>query len=213
MDKYNRRDFLKAGSLLTGGLLFGDSLFGNAFNATEPFLGAIKIVSFGVVPNGWAKCDGQFLPINQNQALFSLLGTTYGGDTRLNIFALPDFRGRVPIHFGNGHTQGESGGSAAHTISIPQLPSHVHSFSKKDAPEMSMNVSDQLGTTDAPGNHFGINPEYPDRFHNQYDDQTINTKYASLSSNTGGSQAHENRMPFLTLNFIIALQGIYPSQT
>src|SRR5690554_1829394 len=100
MDNYNRRDFLKAGSLLAGGLLFGDSLFGNAFSATEPFLASIKIVSFPFAPKGWAMCNGQLLPINQNQALFSLLGTQYGGDGHVN-FALPDFRGRVPIHMGN----------------------------------------------------------------------------------------------------------------
>lgn len=210
MDNYNRRDFLKAGSLLTGGLLFGDSLFGKALSATAPFLGAIKIVSFNFPPIGWALCNGQILPISANQALFSLLGTTYGGDGQVT-FALPDFRGRVPIHMGNGHEMGERAGSTSHTISIAELPTHVHDFSKEQAPEISMSVSDQLGSTDNPGNRFGMNPEFPDRFHDQYDEQSINMGDAYPSENIGGNQAHENRMPFLTLNFIIALQGVYPS--
>ncbi len=211
MDNYNRRDFLKAGSLLAGGLLIGNSLFGNAFSATEPFLASIRIVSFPFAPKGWAMCNGQLLPINQNQALFSLLGTQYGGDGRVN-FALPDFRGCVPIHMGNGHEMGERGGSTSHTISTPELPTHVHNFSKDQAPEIAMSASDQLGSTENLGNRFGLNTEFPDRFHHQYDDQSINTKYTSYSTNIGGSQAHNNMMPFLTLNFIIALQGIFPSQ-
>src|SRR5690554_2179460 len=138
MNNYNRRDFIKAGSLLTGGILFGDSLFGKALDSTEPFLGAIKIVSFNFAPTGWAMCEGQLLLINQNQALFSLLGTTFGGDGRVN-FALPDFRGRVPIHEGNNHIIGGRGGNAAHTINIAELPTHIHHFSKSQAPDISMN--------------------------------------------------------------------------
>src|SRR6266699_4753775 len=91
----------------------------------EPFLSEIRIMSFGFPPKGWTTCDGQLLPINQNQALFSLLGTTYGGDGRVN-FALPDLRGRVPIHVGNGHTLGERGGEQAHTVSMSELPTHAH---------------------------------------------------------------------------------------
>src|SRR5205085_2845946 len=91
----------------------------------EPFLSEIRIMSFGFAPQGWALCDGQLLPINQNQALFSLLGTTYGGDGRVN-FALPNLQGRVPIHMGSGHTLGERGGEQAHTLSISELPTHVH---------------------------------------------------------------------------------------
>src|ERR1044071_3802212 len=93
----------------------------------EPFLSEIRIFSFNFPPKGWAFCNGQLLPINQNQALFSLLGTTFGGDGRVN-FALPDLRGRVPIHVGQGHTLGERSGEQAHTLSISELPTHVHSF-------------------------------------------------------------------------------------
>ncbi|TIT60490.1 MAG: phage tail protein, partial [Mesorhizobium sp.] len=92
---------------------------------SEPFLSEIRIMSFGFPPKGWAFCDGQLLPINQNQALFSLLGTTFGGDGRVN-FGLPDFRGRVPIHVGNGHDLGGRGGEQSHTLSIAELPTHVH---------------------------------------------------------------------------------------
>jgi microcystin-dependent protein len=215
VDKYNRRNFIKAGSLLTGGLLFGNSLFGNIQFGSEPFLGSINIVSFNFAPKGWAMCNGQLMPISQNQALFSLLGTLYGGNGQTN-FALPDLRGRVPIHMGsdlgNYHSLGEKSGTTAHTLNLSELPTHMHPFSKNKAPEISMNVSDQLGTTMAPGNHFGMNPEFPDRFHDQYDDQFINENHVSISSNTGGSQAHNNMMPYLTLNFIIAIQGIFPSQ-
>src|SRR6202023_485335 len=91
----------------------------------EPFLSEIRIMSFGFAPKGWALCDGQLLPINQNQALFSLLGTTYGGDGRVN-FALPDLRGRAPMHMGAGHTLGERGGEQGHTVSISEIPTHVH---------------------------------------------------------------------------------------
>jgi microcystin-dependent protein len=91
----------------------------------EPFLSEIRLMSFEFAPKGWALCNGQLLPINQNQALFSLLGTTFGGDGRVN-FALPDLRGRTPIHVGNGHTLGELGGEQAHTLSIAELPTHTH---------------------------------------------------------------------------------------
>src|SRR5438105_103509 len=92
---------------------------------SEPFLSEIRVVSFNFAPKGWALCDGQLLPINQNQALFSLLGTTYGGDGRVN-FALPDLRARTPIHMGNGHTLGERGGEQAHTLTVTELPTHIH---------------------------------------------------------------------------------------
>src|SRR5881227_265239 len=94
---------------------------------SEPFLGEIKLFSFGFAPKGWALCNGQLLPINQNQALFSLLGTTFGGDGRVN-FALPNLQGETPIHVGNGHTLGERGGEQAHTLSIAELPTHVHTL-------------------------------------------------------------------------------------
>src|SRR5881394_299813 len=98
----------------------------------EPFLSEIRIMSFVFAPRGWAFCNGQLLPINQNQALFSLLGTTYGGDGRVN-FALPDLQGRTPVHMGSGHTLGERGGEQAHTLSISELPTHVHGMRAQDA--------------------------------------------------------------------------------
>jgi microcystin-dependent protein len=152
-------------------------------------------MSFGFAPKGWALCNGQLLPINQNQALFSLLGTTFGGDGRVN-FALPDLRGRAPIHVGSGHTLGERGGEQAHTLSIAELPMHTH----------VMNGSNTPAETNIPTGAFLA------RGNNGYNSSG---SLAALSSaavtNVGGSQAHLNIQPFLTLNFCIALQGIFPS--
>jgi microcystin-dependent protein len=162
----------------------------------EPFLSEIRIMSFDFAPKGWAMCNGQLLPINQNQALFSLLGTTFGGDGRVN-FALPDQRARVPIHAGAGHTLGERGGEAAHTLSISELAEHVHL-------ENASNSANN-GTND-PGNNFlgsGAN-----MYHAASNLTAINP---ATVTNTGGSQAHLNQQPFLTLTFCIALQGIFPS--
>jgi microcystin-dependent protein len=165
----------------------------------EPFLSEIRLMSFVFAPRGWALCNGQLLPINQNQALFSLLGTTYGGDGRVN-FALPDLRGRTPIHVGSGHTLGERGGEQAHTLSIAELPTHTHvlSASSSDAtqPIPTANMLARL----APANPYAA-------------PQTLATTSAASVANTGGSQAHLNMQPFLTLSFCIALQGIFPSPT
>src|SRR5947208_10829645 len=109
----------------------------------EPFLSEIRIMSFVFPPKGWALCDGQLLPINQNQALFSLLGTTYGGDGRVN-FGLPDLRSRVPIHMGSGHTLGEKGGEQAHTLTIPELPTHTH----------VLNATNTNGAINNPNNNY-----------------------------------------------------------
>lgn len=163
---------------------------------SEPFLSEIRMMSFGFAPRGWALCNGQLLPINQNQALFSLLGTTYGGDGRVN-FALPDLRGRVPIHTGSGHTLGERGGEQAHTLNIAELPTHTHvlngTTNTGNIPVPTSNIladsPSQLYT--APGNLTSLSP--------------------GSVTNTGGSQAHLNMQPFLTINFCIALQGIFPS--
>jgi microcystin-dependent protein len=161
----------------------------------EPFLSEIRIMSFGFPPKGWALCDGQLLPINQNQALFSLLGTTYGGDGRVN-FGLPNLQGRAPIHVGSGHTLGERGGEQAHTLSISELPTHTH----------TANATNNNGATRFLGNN------YLGAFNNGY---SAPTSLVSLEPSTiapvGGSQAHLNMQPFLTLNFSIALQGIFPS--
>lgn len=163
----------------------------------EPFIGEVRIFSFSFAPKGWATCDGQLLPINQNQALFSLLGTTFGGNGQTN-FALPDERGRVPIHVGNGHTLGERAGEQAHTLTIAETPQHVHFAMAAAANGSAITPSGNLlaGGT-------------PQRFHPP---DTGNTAlHASTISNVGGSQAHENMQPYLTLNFCIALQGIFPS--
>lgn len=161
----------------------------------EPFLSEIRIMSFVFAPRGWALCNGQLLPINQNQALFSLLGTTFGGDGRVN-FALPGLQARAPMHVGNGHTLGERGGEAAHTLSISELPTHTHqamaSPTNADAPAPTGAVLGAAANSyRAADNLVALGP--------------------SSIANAGGSQAHQNLQPFLTLNFCIALQGIFPS--
>jgi len=162
---------------------------------SEPFLAEIKIASFDFAPKGWAQCNGQLLPINENQALFSLLGTVYGGDGRVN-FGLPDLRGRVPVHMGSGIVLGERGGEENHTLSISELPSHTHpvkaSPSAPDQGSPSGNLWASAASSYAGSANTTMNP-------------------ANVLSQ-GGSQAHLNMSPFLVLSFIIALQGIFPSQ-
>jgi microcystin-dependent protein len=163
----------------------------------EPFLSEIRIMSFSFPPRGWALCNGQLLPINQNQALFSLLGTTFGGNGTVN-FALPNFQGRTPIHFGNGHALGEVGGAQAHTLTIAELPQHTHTVQATSDPA-ALNVPT--------GNRLAaVNNGYAPAAN------LVATGGSSIA-NTGGSQAHQNRQPFLAINFCIALQGIFPSQT
>jgi microcystin-dependent protein len=166
----------------------------------EPFLSEIRLMSFGFPPKGWALCDGQLLPINQNQALFSLLGTTYGGDGRVN-FGLPDLRGRAPIHMGSGHTLGERGGEQAHTLSIAEIPTHVH----------TANASSTPANTNTPGIAIGLATSALSQLYGP--PANLQAMAANALTNTGGSQAHLNMQPFLVLNFSIALQGIFPSQT
>ena len=163
----------------------------------EPFLSEIRIMSFVFPPKGWALCNGQLLPINQNQALFSLLGTTYGGDGRVN-FGLPDLQGRVPIHMGGGHTLGERGGEQAHTLSISEIPTHVH---------VAQGTNTNGAAAVPTGNVLGA-------FNNAYTQPAaLTTINPATIANVGGSQAHLNMEPFLVLSFCIALQGIFPSQT
>jgi microcystin-dependent protein len=165
----------------------------------SPFMGEIRMMSFNFAPQGWAMCNGQFLPINQNQALFSLLGTTYGGNGQ-TTFQLPDLRGRAPMHFGNGHTLGEKAGEEAHTVTISELPTHVHTLNATTAaattPSPDVNTilassNPQLGYA-GPGNLAAMS--------------------AASIANTGGSQAHLNMQPYLVITFCIALQGLFPSQ-
>ena len=163
----------------------------------EPFLSEIRIMSFVFAPKGWALCNGQLLPINQNQALFALLGTTFGGDGRVN-FALPDLRARVPIHVGSGHTLGERGGEQAHTLSIAELPTHTH------LEQASPNVGDAVNPTNA------VLASASNVYRTA---DNLTALGATSVTNVGGSQAHLNAQPFLTLSFCIALQGIFPSST
>lgn len=166
----------------------------------EPFYAEIRLFSFGFAPRGWAFCNGQLLLINQNQALFSLLGTNYGGNGQTE-FALPNLQGRTPIHIGSGHTLGERGGEQAHTLSIAELPEHTHAVKvSQDTSTRSNSPLNRYPSTSSPNNVYGpatnlvaLNP--------------------ATTSTVGGSQAHLNMQPFLTLNFCIALQGIFPSQT
>jgi len=181
---------------------------------SEPFLGEIKIISWNFPPKGWAFCNGQFLPINQNQALFSLLGTTYGGNGQ-TTFALPDLRARVPVGFGNAVQQGERGGETAHTLIISEMPAHSHllmtdattagsSNTNTPGPSDGSKVLGQsAGTGGTPPAPFGVN---------MYSTANPSVGLAPSISPTGGSQPHENEQPYLVLNFCIALQGIFPSR-
>jgi len=163
---------------------------------SQPFLGEIKIVAFNFAPKGWAQCNGQLLPINQNQALFSIIGTTYGGDGRVN-FALPDYRGRVPLHRGNGFILGQAGGQEFHTVIMGEMPAHNHFVG---ASNTAGNLNSPTGNIFAPSNVAC------------YQTAANNTLIPSSITNYGGSQPHENRQPFSVLLFVIALQGIFPSQ-
>jgi len=172
---------------------------------SNPFLGEIKIISWNFAPQGWAFCNGQFLPINQNQALFSILGTTYGGNGQ-TTFALPDFRGRSPYHVGT-MTLGERGGEAAHTLTSQEMPTHFHS---PNASNTSGNlVFPATLSPVASHNIWAITTQNP---YTAPPGTSLAPMNAGCISNTGGSQAHENRQPYLVLNFIIALQGIFPSR-
>lgn len=168
----------------------------------EPFLSEIRIFGFNYAPRGWALCNGQLLPINQNQALFALLGTTYGGNGQ-TTFALPNLQGRTPIHVGSGHTLGEAAGEQAHTLSLSELPTHLHGFSSNTA----VVGGSANATQSAPTNNYWANSGK-----SVYSTSPGNAVMSPQAvSNVGGSQAHLNMQPYLVLNFCIALQGIFPS--
>ena len=164
---------------------------------TEPFLSEIKITSYNYPPKGWALCNGQFLPINQNQALFALLGTTYGGNGQ-TTFALPNLRGRAPIHMGNGHTLGEQAGTEAVTINQQTMPQHLH----------QLQATNNNGATAVPTNNVlgAVNNTYTPP------GGGLTTMHLQSITAVGGSQPHTNMQPYLVLDFIIALQGIFPSR-
>lgn len=163
----------------------------------EPFLAEIRIMSFNFPPKGWAFCDGQFLPINQNQALFSLLGTTYGGNGQ-TTFALPNLRGRVPMHMGGGHNLGEAAGQEFHDLSLSEMPAHTH----------LLNANNAAGTASIPGGM--VLAGAPSNVYGAF--QNVVAMGSAAVGMVGGGQPHENRQPFTVLSFCIALQGIFPSR-
>jgi len=183
---------------------------------STPFLSEIRIMSFNFAPKGWTMCNGQLLPINQNQPLFSLLGTTYGGDGRVN-FALPDLRGRLAMHMGSAgfgsHTLGERGGEEGHTLIISEMAQHNH------IPKAANVSADGGAAGKTPGNtkalaqaHAATGGSQPTPVSLYGTGPVTGVFTPTTITNTGGSQAHLNMQPFLVLNFCIALQGIFPSQ-
>lgn len=177
----------------------------------EPFIAEIMIVSFNFAPRGWALCNGQILPINQNQALFSLIGTIYGGNGITN-FALPNLQGRVPIHMGNGHVMGEAAGQRTQTLTISELPIHIHDIKKSPAGMITAkaNTGTAANKMTPEGNYFAPNINETKRFSNRSDSNLGNS--APIIGDTGGNQSHNNMQPFLVLNYVIALQGVFPSR-
>ena len=169
----------------------------------DQFVGEIRIVGFNFAPNGWAQCNGQVMPISQNTALFSLLGTMYGGDGR-STFALPNFQGRAAIHQGNGsgltpRSVGDNGGSPTVGLTTPQIPAHRHVFRGASAPAAS----------NVPTGNLMAEPSLPNLY------STVGTPVALNAASVvpnGSNTAHNNMQPYLTMNFVIALQGIFPSR-
>ncbi|MDQ3981172.1 MAG: tail fiber protein [Actinomycetota bacterium] len=161
----------------------------------EPFLSEIRIMSFNFAPKGWAFCNGQILPINQNQALFALLSTTFGGNGQ-TTFALPNLQGTSPIHVGGGFSLGAKGGESAHTVSIQEMPQHIHFW---QASSQNANQGAAAGAVLGRGNNLYAPAS------------NLTSIQPATIANTGGSQPHNNMQPYLVLNFCIALQGIFPS--
>lgn len=165
----------------------------------ESYIGEIRIFAGTFAPVGWAFCDGQLMPISENDALFSLIGTTYGGDGQ-DTFALPDLRGRLPLHQGSGSILGESAGVEEVTLSAGQIPAHSH---RLQATTSTANQSSPAGNALAQSTAADLYVE---------DTATAGMATASIAP-VGGSQPHSNLQPYLCLNFIISLFGVYPSQT
>jgi microcystin-dependent protein len=167
---------------------------------SEPFLGEVKLFSFNFAPRGWAQCNGQLLPISQNQALFSLLGTMYGGNG-VTTFALPELQGRISMHVSNNHTQGQKAGEETHTLTVAELAAHNHPANCSTA---------AVATQASPAGRFWA--------HESQGNAVFSTTGGAVMApgaigNAGGGQAHANLAPFLVVNFCIALQGIFPSRS
>jgi microcystin-dependent protein len=172
----------------------------------DPWIGEIALVAFGFAPVGWAMCNGQLLSIAQNTALFSLLGTTYGGDG-VNNFALPNLQSRVPLHFGQGsglspYVLGQTVGVESVTLQTPQIPAHTHTYTPQ--------ANTAAGAAGSPAGALWAGSATGDTIYKPGASNT--TMAAQTIGNTGGSQPHENRQPTLALNYIIALVGVYPSR-
>ncbi|MCA9733418.1 MAG: phage tail protein [Deferribacteres bacterium] len=163
---------------------------------SEPFLAEIRMVGFAFAPKGWAFCDGQVLPINQNQSLYSLLGTTYGGDGR-TTFALPDLRGRTPLHPGNGINEGTKGGEENHSLGVNEIPAHQHILQADTGPASRPNPNSAVLSS--------ANNVY-------HDPGNLTALHSASVGAVGLNQAHNNMQPFLAVNFCIALQGLFPSR-
>ncbi|TSI05171.1 phage tail protein [Lysinibacillus sp. BW-2-10] len=162
----------------------------------EPFIGEIKCFSFGKIPSGWAPCNGQLLPINQYQALYAILGTTYGGDG-ITTFALPDLRGRVPVHVGNGVTLGQKAGEEAHTLTVNEMPAHTH----------PVTASSSAANKRTPAGNVWGSPTT-----NVYATQSNTVMSMQALTTAGSSNAHPNMQPYNVANYCIALIGIFPTQ-
>ncbi|MGO9025958.1 MAG: phage tail protein [Beijerinckiaceae bacterium] len=181
---------------------------------STPYLSEIRIMSFNFPPKGWALCNGQLMPINQNQALFSLLGTTYGGDGRVT-FGLPNLQGNVPIHMGNGFVLGQVGGEVNHTLLLNEMPAHNHPMTAMNTAAQTTAGSFAPGPTRFLANAVAEKAGNPATYvaANYYGTGSAATTFGPKSVvNAGGSQPHPNQQPFLVLSFCIALQGIFPSR-
>ncbi len=166
----------------------------------QPYVGEIRIFAGNFAPAGWMFCEGQLLPISENETLFQLIGTTYGGDGQ-STFALPDLRGRLPVHQGNGFILAETGGAEEITLTVNQIPAHSHPFIASSAAGSSSNADNNMLATSVGNLYFSQPASSP------------GTMSASMVSPVGGSQPHSNFQPYLCLNYIISLFGIFPSPT
>ena len=166
----------------------------------QPYVGEIRMFAGNFAPAGWMFCEGQLLPISENETLFQLIGTTYGGDGE-STFALPDLRGRIPIHQGNGFILAETGGAEEITLTVNQIPAHSHPLLASNTVASSGNPQNQVTGQARPGDDLYLE-----------DVPSINMAVTAISP-VGGSQPHTNFQPYLCVDFIISLFGIFPSPT